>query len=167
MWNSIFAASLFSVALATIVWAETLPAPTGEVILTVSGNVAHTNVDDTAQFDLDLLEQMPVTRFKTSTIWTEGLHVFEGVQLSDLVERLDIKGETLFASAINDYTVEIPISDATDDGPIVAFRVDGNEMSIREKGPLWIVYPYDMSSDYQSEVVYSRSIWQLDRIESR
>ncbi|MDP5360810.1 MAG: oxidoreductase, partial [Paracoccaceae bacterium] len=33
------------------------------------------------------------------------------------------------------------------------------------KGPLWVVYPYDMSADYRSEVIYYRSIWQLDRIE--
>jgi hypothetical protein len=28
-----------------------------------------------------------------------------------------------------------------------------------------VVYPYDMSTVYQSEVVYTRSVWQLDRIE--
>ena len=38
-------------------------------------------------------------------------------------------------------------------------------MSIRDKGPLWVVYPYDSSADYRTEVIYSRSIWQLDRIE--
>jgi hypothetical protein len=43
--------------------------------------------------------------------------------------------------------------------------MNGAEMSIRDKGPLWIVYPYDASDDFRSEVVYSRSIWQLDRIE--
>jgi hypothetical protein len=37
-------------------------------------------------------------------------------------------------------------------------------MSVRDKGPLWVIYPYD-SDDYRSEVIYSRSIWQLDRLE--
>ncbi|WP_424987008.1 molybdopterin-dependent oxidoreductase [Microbulbifer sp. S227A] len=161
------AASLFSLAIAGSVWAEDLPVPTGDIVLTVSGKLAHSNVDDTAQFDLELLEEMPVTRFETSTIWTEGTQVFEGVELADLVERLGLEGETLFASAINDYTVEIPLSDAAEGGPIIAYRIDGKEMSVREKGPLWVIYPYDKSSDYQTEVIYSRSIWQLDRIESR
>ena len=40
----------------------------------------------------------------------------------------------------------------------------GAPMSVRDKGPLWIVYPYDQNTDYQSEVVFSRSIWQLNRI---
>jgi hypothetical protein len=38
-------------------------------------------------------------------------------------------------------------------------------MSIREKGPLWLVYPYDLNKAYQSETIYSRSIWQLVRID--
>ncbi|RYH00603.1 oxidoreductase, partial [Salipiger sp. IMCC34102] len=38
-------------------------------------------------------------------------------------------------------------------------------MQVRDKGPLWIVYPYDDTPEYRSEVIYSRSIWQLDRIE--
>ena len=38
-------------------------------------------------------------------------------------------------------------------------------MTLRDKGPLWLVYPYDADTAYQSEVIYARSVWQLDRIE--
>jgi hypothetical protein len=68
------------------------------------------------------------------------------------------------ATAINDYTVEIPMSDAVEGGPIIAYLMDGNEMSIRDKGPLWVIYPYDSDADFRSEVVFTRSIWQLDRL---
>jgi hypothetical protein len=60
--------------------------------------------------------------------------------------------------------VSIPVSDATSGGPIIAFARNGEAMSVREKGPLWIVYPYDADPAYQSETIYARSIWQLDRI---
>jgi hypothetical protein len=69
------------------------------------------------------------------------------------------------ATAINDYSVEIPLSDAVEGGPIIAYLMDGEEMSIRDKGPLWVIYPYDSDADFRSEVVFSRSIWQLDRLE--
>ena len=72
---------------------------------------------------------------------------------------------TLKATAINDYAVEIPVEDAVEGGPIIAFMRNGAPMSVRDKGPLWIVYPYDSDPAYQTEVIYSRSIWQLDRIE--
>ena len=71
---------------------------------------------------------------------------------------------TISATAINDYAVDIPIEDAVIGGPIIAYALNGADMSIRDKGPLWIVYPYDENTNYQSEVVFSRSIWQLNRI---
>lgn len=155
-----------TLCMALPVWAEDMAAPTGDVILTVSGNVENTNVDNTAQFDLEMLEALEKTTIETSTIWTEGVQVFEGVSLATLAAELGITGETLLASAINDYTVEVPLSDAVEDGPILAYRLNGKEMSVREKGPLWIVYPYDAKADFRTEVIYSRSIWQLDRVEA-
>jgi len=37
-------------------------------------------------------------------------------------------------------------------------------MSAREKGPVWLVYNYDSDPAFRTETVYSRSVWQLDRI---
>ena len=159
-----------SIALATFaaspLWAGTLAVPEGEVILTVSGALESTNVEGTAQFDFKMLEAMSDEAFETTTIWTEGEQTFHGVPLSVLIEQLGIEGETLLATAINDYVVEIPVTDAVEGGPMVAYRLNGESMSIRDKGPLWIVYPYDENEDYRTEVIYSRSIWQLDRIEA-
>ena len=104
--------------------------------------------------------------FETSTIWSEGTHTFQGVSLKVLADRLGIDGATLRATAINDYSVDIPLTDAVEGGPIVAYKMDDATMSVRDKGPLWIVYPYDSDAAYRSEVIYSRSIWQLDRIEA-
>lgn len=148
------------------VHAEGMKVPTDSVILTVSGAVDRTNIEQKAQLDLEMLEAMEKTTIETETIWTEGTQVFEGVSLATLVEALGITGQTLRATAINDYTVEVPVSDAVPGGPIVAYRLNGKEMSVRDKGPLWIIYPYDDDAAYRTEVIYSRSIWQLDRIEA-
>lgn len=113
------------------------------------------------------LRQMPAVEFETSTIWTEGVTTFTGVALNTLLDELGIDSGTLKAVAANDYAVQIPVSDAVEGGPIMAYDRDGQPMSLREKGPLWVVYPYDSNSDYQSEVIYSRSIWQLTRIEAQ
>ena len=51
-----------------------------------------------------------------------------------------------------------------DGGPIIAYERNGKEMSVRSKGPLWIVYPYDSNPSYKTEAIYSRSIWQLEGI---
>ena len=159
------AGAALALTCATAVIAEDIAAPQGDVILTVSGDIDVTNAGDILQFDREQLAALDTTTFKTTTIWSAGVNTFEGASLSALTALLDLKDGKLLATAINDYTVEIPVSDAVEGGPIIAFLMNGAEMSIRDKGPLSIVYPYDASDDFRSEVVYSRSIWQLDRIE--
>lgn len=149
---------------AGIALAGMLDAPEGDVIMTVSGNVHATNAGDTAVFDLEMLEALPVTEFTTTTIWTEGEQTFTGVELGTFLEAVKANGMTLEAKAINDYAIEVPVTDAVEGGPILAYKMNGAYMSRREKGPVWLVYPYDHKAGYRSETIYSRSIWQLDRL---
>ncbi|MGY3438075.1 MULTISPECIES: molybdopterin-dependent oxidoreductase [unclassified Marinovum] len=145
-------------------WAEMMDAPKGDIILTVSGNIHAHNNEDTAAFDLDMLKALPTTEFTTSTIWTDGPQTFTGVELKTFLETLDAHGDIIEATAINDYAVEIPMTDAVEGGAMLAYLSDGEEMSRRDKGPIWLVYPFDSNDDYRSETIYSRSIWQLDRL---
>lgn len=145
--------------------ADGIAVPKGPVLLTITGDISLTNVNGTLQFDRQSLSAVDTTTIRTSTVWTDGIHTFQGVSLHALTELLGITDGTLLATAINDYSVEIPVSDAVAGGPIIAMTVDGGEMSVRDKGPLWIVYPYDSFAEYRSAVIQARSIWQLDSIE--
>ena len=144
-----------------------LPDPEGPVLLTVSGDIAATNAGGTAEFDRAMLEALGMMSFETSTIWTEGVQRFSGPPLAALLERLGVDpegGATLRATAVNDYAIEIPAADAVPGGPILAIERGGRPMTLRGKGPIWIVYPYDSAAQYRTKVIYSRSIWQLDRL---
>jgi hypothetical protein len=110
---------------------------------------------------LDTLEQI---EFTTTTIWTDENIVFSGVPLRALLTHLDLDGETIELVALNDYAVSMPIDAIEDNVPIIATRMNGETMSVRDKGPYWIVYPYDSNPVYQTETVYARSIWQLNRL---
>ena len=145
--------------------ANGLDAPAGPIILTVSGEISVTNADDKAAFDRRLLARLPPTTIETSTIWTEGVQTFTGVSLHTLLDELDARGNQIHAHAVNDYMVTIPIEDAKENGPIVAYLRNGEIMSLRDKGPLWIIYPFDSDQDFRTETIYARSIWQLDRLE--
>ncbi len=159
------AALLVPVLSAAAALAETLEPPSGEVVLTVSGAISVTNAGDRAELDLAQLSRLGTESFTTTTIWTEGEATFTGVPLHALLERLGAEGSTLRAVALNDYAVEIPVSDARPGGPILAYERDGARMGVRDKGPLWVLYPYDAAEDYRTEVIYARSIWQLAEIE--
>ena len=121
--------------------------------------------EETARFlDLADLERMEEARFTTSTIWTEGEIEFHGVPMGALLDQMEITAGTLELIAVNDYFVEIPVDEARESAAIIAYRMNGELMSRRDKGPLWLVYPFDSDVKYQSETYYSKSIWQIDRI---
>lgn len=165
LFKPILAPLACALLIAAPAFADDLPAPTGEIVLTVTGKIGVTNQDGAAVFDLDMLKAMGEVTFQTSTPWTEGVQSFTGVPLDALLQSVGVTEGTLTATAINDYAAEIPVSDAVAGGPILAYLQNGNPMSVREKGPLWVVYPYDAKDDYQAEVIYSRSIWQLSSID--
>lgn len=152
-------------ALVSVARAESLPEPSGQVILTVRGDIALTNATAEARLDRAMIEAMGVSTLHTGTIWTDGTSEFNGVELARLMLRLGADGSILRLTALNDYAVEIPMSEAVAGGPLLAFRMDGKDLSPRDKGPLWMVYPYDVDPKYKNEVSYSRSIWQLSMIE--
>ena len=150
---------VFRLIAAAAIAATPVIANAGDVLLTLTGH------GEPREYDRAALVAMDATSFTTTTIWTEGEQQFIGVSLKAFVDEAGITEGTLQARAINDYAVEIPVSDAVEGGPIIAYSLNGAAMSVRDKGPLWVVYPYDLNPDYQSEVTYSRSVWQLDRIE--
>lgn len=131
----------------------------GDTLLTVSYD------GDSKEYDLVALEALGPVEMTTTTTWTEGEQTFTGVPLSVILEDAGVTEGNIKATAINDYAVDVPVADVLDsDWPIVAYQLNGETMSVRDKGPLWIVYPYDSDPDYRTEVVYARSVWQLDRL---
>lgn len=165
VWNAVSAFLFGMIVAISGVGAEELDRPAGAVVLTVTGDDIRENAQGAAQFDLAMLKALDSTEFETTTIWTDGVQKFRGVSISRLLKALGVASGRLEARAVNDYMVEIPVADAIEGGPIIAYELNGKPMSLRDKGPLWIVYPYDSKSDYLSEMIYARSIWQLDRIE--
>lgn len=138
-----------------------LPAPTGEVVLRVSGQIARANDDRGALFDLASLLSLPAARLVTSTAWTEEPVSFSGVLLRDLLAAVAAKGRVLHATAINDYAVDIPVDDAASYDVLVAYRMNGRAMSVRDKGPLWIIYPVDQHPELAGPDTEAKMIWQL------
>jgi hypothetical protein len=139
--------------------AETnLPAPTQEILLSVSTPNAS---PETVDLDFAGLESLPARVLRTTTPWTDGEQVFEGFLLRDLVAAVGAEGETLKAVALNDYIVDIPMTDVRDFDVIAAYRRNGERMSVRDKGPLWIIYPDDQAGP----MAQSRMVWQLRRLE--
>lgn len=142
-----------------------LDAPKDRVILTVAGQITRSNGSDGANFDMAMLAALPQHSFRTVTPWHAEPRTYSGPLLRDVLAAAGAHGEQLTAVALNKYKVAIPAADATQWQVIVARELDGQPMAIRDKGPLFIIYPFDSHSDLRNERYYSRSAWQLRRIE--
>lgn len=144
--------------------ADPLAPAKGPVVLTVGGNIQNTNLGDTAVFDREMLAKIGLKSLTTSTSWTEGKVKFEGVGAADLMRVVGAKGQKVVATALNDYKIEIPISDFEKYGVLLALKMDGKELTRRDKGPVWVVYPRDGHKELQNQKADARWIWQLVRL---
>lgn len=151
--------------LAAPVFAGDLPARSGPVLLTVTGLDPATHPGGKAEFDLPMLKALGAEKITTTSIWTDGAHEFTGVPLQTLEQYLGIDAATLSLHALNDYVVQMPAAEVEPDAPILAYMMDGVTMPVRDKGPIWIIYPYDAAARYRTDTFFSRSVWQLDRID--
>jgi hypothetical protein len=111
---------------------------------------------------LDALRQATVT---TNTPWYDGPKSFSGPLGLALLDAVGASGTMLKVTALNDYVTEIPVSDIRDYRVVLATRIDGNEMSVREKGPIFVIYPFDAHTELNNETYYGRSAWQVKSIE--
>lgn len=88
-------------------------------------------------------------------------HQVTGARMRDVLAHFSIEGSVADASAIDSYRIDIPVEDAMKYDVILATTVDGKKLSIRDRGPLWVVYPLGQHPELQSPTYEARSIWQL------
>lgn len=118
-------------------------------------------------FGMAALERLPQQRIVTETPWYAGPREFSGPLLREVLQIAGVPPQAQRARllALNDYRVEMPLEDARRHDVIVARLLDGKPMSVREKGPLFVMYPFDREPALRSTVYYSRCVWQLRTIE--
>ncbi len=145
--------------------AHALDTSKNKVILSLSGSISLKNAGSLANFDMAMLEALPQHSFTTKTPWYPEPKKFTGPLLRDVLAAAGAQGKTLKAVALNNFKVEIPAGDAQQFGVIVARLMNDKPMLIRDKGPLFIIYPFDTLIELQSTRYYSRSAWQLRSIE--
>lgn len=138
-----------------------LDKPIGPALLRISGLVTQPNLQQQAVFDMAMLQALPQHSFTTQTPWYAEPVKFTGPLLRDVLAAAGAKGEGITAIALNDYRNEIPFSDALKYDLIVATMMNDQPMPVREKGPLFLVYPFDSKAELQAATFYNRSAWQL------
>jgi hypothetical protein len=145
--------------------AQTLGNPSGPVVLTLRGRIQHANQGEQAAFDMAMLEALAQHSFSTKTPWFAQPRKFTGPLLRELLDLVAAKGTTLRIAALNDYRIDVPLDDARRYDVMLARLIDDRPITVREKGPLFMIYPFDSDAALRNALYYSRSVWQLKTID--
>ncbi len=145
--------------------AENLPAPAGEVLLTITGTIDKPNVGSDIQLDMALLESFPVVEFTTDTPWDNEPQHFEGVRVNVLLDAIGANSRQFVAVGLDDYKFTVSDLDFDQYPIIIAYRQNGHPISVRKLGPLRIMMPFDDFPELLTQQNESRSVWQLVSME--
>lgn len=115
-------------------------------------------------FSKKQIESLPKSTITTSTPWLPKT-TYSGVSVNFILKATGFRGERLRFHALNDYWVDIPMSDVDKYNIILANKRDGQDLKVRDFGPYFVVYPLDdHASELSKPIYYSRSVWQVDQI---
>ena len=145
--------------------AQALQTPGGTVVLSIGGHIQHTNQGQRAALDMAMLEALAQRSFSTKTPWFKQPRKFTGPLLRDVLALVGAQGTTMRISALNDYRIDVPVDDTQRFDVVLARMIDDKPISVRDKGPLFMIYPFDSDATLRTPLFYSRSVWQLKSID--
>lgn len=117
------------------------------------------------EFTREALAAIPQATVVTKNDYVEAETTFTGPLVRDLFEEGSIKPDSeLVLTALNDFAVTIPASDVLNYDVILATTMNGKEMSVREKGPIWVIYPMSDHEELREASYNDRLIWQLSSV---
>lgn len=158
--TALLAATLLTVPLA----AHALDKPQGRAILTLTGLVSEKNAGNDVQFDSKMIDALPQVKMTVPTPWYKTAQTFEGPLFRDVLKAAGANGKKLYVVALNDYAAEIPLNDLSKYDVILARKINGKVLSVRDKGPLFVMYPFSKNPELQTKDIYARCVWQVNRI---
>ena len=83
--------------------------------------------------------------------------------LASVLAAAQARGDTLTVTALNDYAVSFPRDLAVRHGALLAMDHAGRPMRIRDKGPIWIVFPLT-ETEAADAPFDNQMVWQLAKV---
>lgn len=124
----------------------------------------------TRSFTLTELKALPAASIETDlpeALQIAGHHVWAGVPLGALIPLLGTGVHEIQLTALNDYSISIPVADIETYQPLLAYSRDEQDIAIRDKGPLIVIYPFGRYPELEQQVYLNRTIWQVGEIRAR
>ncbi len=145
--------------LASSAFASGLPAGTDPVLLTVAVG------EELREYSLADLQALGTGILETWTPWTERKHVYGGIPLRLLVQDAGLPPDAFVRlRALNGYHVTRPLGGLLEADAFLAFRCDGKLMAVRNKGPVWLLFPFSAQPHLNERDYRMAAVWMLSEI---
>lgn len=123
------------------------------------------NGSEQLEYTADELAAMPQTTILTENEFVDGQVSYRGPLVRDVLAEAGLdKLESVRFVAANDYYVDIPTQNFRDYDAILALEADGERLSRRDKGPIWLMYPISDHPELHDPTYSRRLIWQVVKI---
>lgn len=154
------------VSTATLLPGSAIPTPQQEAILTVTGKIGVTNSNSAIRMDRATLEQVGLVEYTVTDPFEERPIRYRGVLMRDLLALWQVAADAqrVQVTALNDYKIDIPISDFHQYPVLFALQADGVYMQPDYRGPAMLVYPIDQY-EFDLIAVQRNWIWQIKTID--
>lgn len=117
-------------------------------------------------YDQVALEALGTHVLDARLIWEGEDGLYHGVLLADLLADAGMDGaSSVLVRAVDGYSAVIPREDWVRWPLLLATRQDGRPMTVRNKGPLRLLYPLPPEVVLDMPETDSRWVWMVDRIE--
>lgn len=164
MANLMNRCALVIVFLALCSWGK-MASASEQTVLTISGHIQSPGNVREVNFTLNDLKKFPQHIYKTSNRWVNKPHQYKGPLLADILKSVHAQSPRLTLVALNDYRVNVDVSKVIKYHPILAWSDDGQTMTVRDHGPLWLMFPLDSyPEELNNTGINSYMIWQLRKI---
>ena len=138
-----------NVAEAEIKPGDTIPAPGGEIILTVTGNISASNNGDALELDMATLEKFGLVRYDVNDPWLGENMTYTGILMSDFLKVVGASetAENVVIAALDGYEVSLTAQEIEQWPILLATQANGAYMTVSENGPTRIIFPFDDYAD--------------------
>lgn len=137
--------SYVRIELPTIKPGTAFPAPTGPVVLTVTGKTGTLNTKTGVELDLATLQHAGVVDLRVADPIDRRMVRYSGPLMGDLLDLLQVPTDatTLHVVSANDVAVDVPIADLRKFPVVLGMKADGELLDPSFRGPLILAWPYD------------------------